>query len=278
MTENSKDICILCCYAQKDEALQSELVKHTSILRRQRLITTWYDCQIERAENTREVVVSQLGQADIILLLISPDFLATDFYTNTEMRPVLGMRQIGRSYALPIIIRSIDPTAWEHLLSRNPNVLLPDGKAVTDWPDSDEAFCKVTEVLHNMINKCLSNQWYAEGQALQKQKYYEEALVAFERAIELAPANVHAYRSRIQTLVCLAMYEEALAACSKALNPDAENSDIYFLQGKILLDLKRYKEAFSAFERVDPERVGQLTPPTSEGSSVCQCTRCLLLI
>ncbi len=66
-------------YAHEDERLRRKLEKHLSLLRQQGMITEWNDRQILPGTDWAHVIDTHLMTAQIILLLISPDFLASDY-------------------------------------------------------------------------------------------------------------------------------------------------------------------------------------------------------
>ncbi len=249
MTESIKGIRILCCYTQKDEILLLELAKHMSVLRRQHLITVWNECQIEPAKEAQEVVLDQLNQADIILLLVSPDFMTSDFCSSAEMKRVLARHRTNDASALLLIMRPVSLDVWKDVLFENLEALPLGGKAVTDWPDSDEAFCTIAEALYNIISKHLSKQWYNQGNALYGHKQYEGALAAFEQAIVRDPTNATAYAGKGHALYYLKCYEEALVAYEQAIQLDPSYVRAYDGKGNVLSDLKRYEEALAAYEQ-----------------------------
>lgn len=65
-------------YAHEDEVLREQLEKHLRMLRRQELISEWHDRQIVAGTEWKKEIDEHLNTASIILLLISPDFLASD--------------------------------------------------------------------------------------------------------------------------------------------------------------------------------------------------------
>lgn len=85
MMTQQNSVSLFLSYAHKDESLLKELVKHLSMLKRQGLISTWHDRQIFPGSNWAGVIDEHLEQASIILLLVSPDFLASDYCYEVEL-------------------------------------------------------------------------------------------------------------------------------------------------------------------------------------------------
>ena len=76
---STKTLKIFYSYAHEDETLQTELEKHLSNLRRQGYITTWHDRDISAGQEWKREINDHLNEAHIILLLVSPDFMNTDY-------------------------------------------------------------------------------------------------------------------------------------------------------------------------------------------------------
>ena len=77
-------------YSHADEELRNELEKHLAGLLRQGVITTWHDRRIGPGEELHGQIDEQLNAADIVLLLVSADFLASDYCHDVEQPEVLN--------------------------------------------------------------------------------------------------------------------------------------------------------------------------------------------
>src|SRR6266487_4558204 len=105
-----KTIDIFFCYAREDEGLLNQLKTHLKALQRQELIDTWHDRNISAGTEWEREINKHLNEADIILLLISPDFMASDYCYSVEMKRALERHKAGEAYVIPIILRPVD---WE---------------------------------------------------------------------------------------------------------------------------------------------------------------------
>jgi TIR domain len=76
-------------YSHRDEALRDQLETHLAMLKRQGFITTWHDRRIAAGENFGETISANLERADIVLLLVTPDFIASDYCYEKEMMRTL---------------------------------------------------------------------------------------------------------------------------------------------------------------------------------------------
>ncbi len=149
MTPNpQKLIKIFYCYARKDKELRDELEKHLAPLKRSGQITTWYDREIPPGTQWEFEIDVHLETADIVLLLISADFMASDYCYNIEMQKALQRHKEGGCCVIPIILRPI------HLKNTFINELqqLPsNGKPITTWSNFDEAFESTTKGIYEVI-------------------------------------------------------------------------------------------------------------------------------
>src|SRR5205823_6498299 len=97
-------------YAHADEALRNELEKHLSTLKRQGYITDWHDRNISAGWEWASAIDEHLNTAQVILLLVSSDFIASDYCYSIEMTRALERHTTGDACVIPIILRSVD---WE---------------------------------------------------------------------------------------------------------------------------------------------------------------------
>ena len=84
-------------YAHEDEELVKELQKHLSILKRQGVIREWYDREITAGTDWKGQLDQHLNAAGVILLLVSADFLASDYYYDVEMTRALERHDQGEA-------------------------------------------------------------------------------------------------------------------------------------------------------------------------------------
>lgn len=127
-------------YSHKDEALRDQLEVHLSALKRDGTITTWHDRRITAGDPLGQRIDEQLEHADLILLLVSPDFLNSDYCHDVEMQRALARHAEGSARVIPVILRPCD---WQHSPFAHLLAAPTDGKPITRWPDMDEAFLDV---------------------------------------------------------------------------------------------------------------------------------------
>lgn len=124
----SEPVTIFVSYSHKDQALREELEKHLAILRRQGVIKTWHDRKITAGIEWRGALDENLMSAALILLLISPDFMASDYCYDIEMGRALLRHESRQARVVPIILRQVmsDKSPFAKL-----QALPTDGQAVT---------------------------------------------------------------------------------------------------------------------------------------------------
>jgi hypothetical protein len=79
-------------YSHKDEELRDRLEVALATLKRQGLIETWHDRMLRAGDEFDPGIREELERAEIILLLVSPDFIASSYCYDVEMTPALEKR------------------------------------------------------------------------------------------------------------------------------------------------------------------------------------------
>lgn len=139
-------------YAREDEALLEELVKHLSILQRQKVIKTWYDRQISAGAETNAEIDEHFNTARIILLLISADFLRSDDCYSTVER-AMKRHKAGEAHVIPVILRPVD---YQGAVFNNLQPLPVHGKPVIQWTNHDAAFSNVATGIRKVVEELAS--------------------------------------------------------------------------------------------------------------------------
>jgi hypothetical protein len=135
-------IRVFLSYAHKDERLRVELEKHLSVLRRSAIIEAWHDRRITPGAQINREIDLHLESSDLVLLLISPDFMDSDYCYRREMRTALRRHAKGQARIIPIILRPVD---WLGTPIGKLLALPRDGKPVTSWHKRDEALLDVAK-------------------------------------------------------------------------------------------------------------------------------------
>jgi hypothetical protein len=137
-------------YAREDERLRDELEKHLSVLKRAGVIVSWHDRQIDPGGEWRKQIDQHIRTAQIILLLVSADFLASDYINEVEVKIALKRHASGEAIVIPIILR---PVNW--LRSPFSHLQAPprDAKAATSWASLDDAFLNISQGIEEIANR-----------------------------------------------------------------------------------------------------------------------------
>src|SRR5579859_1006747 len=139
---------VFCSYAHEDESHMKTLHTHLSMLKRQELISSWYDRQIVPGTDWAKAIDTHLETASLILLLISSDFVASDYCYEIEMRRAIERHEAGQARVLPIIIRPCD---WTYTPFAGLQSLPLDGEPVVEWPNRDRAWNDVVAGIRRAI-------------------------------------------------------------------------------------------------------------------------------
>jgi GTPase SAR1 family protein/predicted phosphodiesterase len=148
----SKPIKLFLSYAHSDEPLRQELMKHLSLLQRQGVIQTWHDRNINAGDAWKQQIDDNLNTAIVILLLISADFLASDYCYDIEMQRALERHYAGEARVIPVILRQVD---WRGAPFGTLQALPTDAKPITSWPNSDEAYTNVAQGVRRAVEAIL---------------------------------------------------------------------------------------------------------------------------
>ena len=118
-------------------------------LERESQLISWCDQQIEAGEDIDKKALGHLDTAKIILLLVSPDFLASDYCYSIEMKGAMEKHAKGAARVIPVILRHCD---WKGTDLGRLKAVPKDGKPVSTWADRDEAFMDIINELRRSLS------------------------------------------------------------------------------------------------------------------------------
>jgi hypothetical protein len=147
-------IRVFISYAHEDEAFLKQLEKHLAFLHRQGLISTWYDRNISAGTEWAHEIDVNLSSAQIILLLVSANFLASEYCYSTEMKQAMERHERGEAHVIPIILR---PVSWQDAPFGKLQALPNGAKPVIRWRSRDEAFLDIARELKETAEKLSIN-------------------------------------------------------------------------------------------------------------------------
>ena len=114
----------------------------------QGLIQPWHDRRIIAGEDWADEIDDNLNRADIILLLISADFIASDYCYKNELEQAMAQHKAGKARVIPIILR---PADWSGTSFSKLQAFPTNGKPVTSWSNRDEAWLNVETAIKTAI-------------------------------------------------------------------------------------------------------------------------------
>jgi internalin A len=135
-------------YAQKDERLRDRMETHLKILERRGLISSWHDRLIRPGDEWSREIDVNFEMADIILLLVSADFMASDYCYSKEMVNALERHDAGKARVIPVILRDVN---WKGAPFAKLQALPKNGQAVELWSNRDSAWRDVSEGIEQAV-------------------------------------------------------------------------------------------------------------------------------
>jgi hypothetical protein len=147
-------------FADTDEQLREALERHLSTLKWQGVLADWHHRKISAGEGWKSEADSHMEAADIVLLLISADFIASQYAAGFELEKALLMHRSGAARVIPVLVRSVD-------MSYGPlselRALPSDGKPVTSWANQDEAWTDVVQGIRQVVEDIRASKRPAPG-------------------------------------------------------------------------------------------------------------------
>ena len=143
-------VSLFISYSHKDEEYRNQLETHLALLKREKIIETWHDRKILAGMDWKNEIDSHLESSTIILFLISPDFIASDYCYEIEMQKALQQHKANVSLIIPIVIRPCD---WKSLEINKYQGLPKDTKPISTWNNIDEAWLDVVQGLRSLIKE-----------------------------------------------------------------------------------------------------------------------------
>lgn len=149
MTSNAAaPLSIFISYSHRDEDYKDDLVVHLATLKRQGKIRAWQDRDIEAGAEWDAEIKQQLESAEIILLLITPQFIASDYCYDLEMQRAVQRHEEGTARVIPIIVKPCD---WEGTPFSKLQFVPKNAKPITKWDDQDDAFLNVVQSIRKAV-------------------------------------------------------------------------------------------------------------------------------
>ncbi len=155
-------IPVFIAYAREDEAFKNALIQHLAVLVDNGTITHWHDQEIPDGSEWEPQIDARLREARLIVLLVSPRFLASRYCKEKEMAGALARHTSGEAVVLPVLVRSC---LWDRTALSKLQMLPKDAKPVNTWPDQDEVWTGVVAKIEATALKLRDADAQAERQA-----------------------------------------------------------------------------------------------------------------
>ena len=147
-------VTVFISYTHSDERLKERFLVHLGALRRENLIGVWHDRMLRPGEHLDDAIEKELATADFVILLISPDFINSDYCIEKEMQRAFARARDEQCKVAPIILK---PCQWKNIPIEGGGqlgdfVAMPrDGKPVTQWSHRDKAWNSVVAGIRALI-------------------------------------------------------------------------------------------------------------------------------
>ena len=190
-------------YSHADEKMRERLLVHLASLQREGWIEAWHDRRILPGQEWGQEIDRNLRSADVVLLLVSADFIASDYCWDVETMSALARHEAGEALVVPIILR---PSDWHSAPFGKLQALPRDGKPVTNWGNRDEAWTDVARGLRKALEDLRARRTQSEpskptesgtafsGEGIQGCLIYGEKE---ERQVEIVARELHRRGIRI---------------------------------------------------------------------------------
>lgn len=146
---------VFCCYAREDQKMLKQLKKHLTPLERQGQIVIRSDMDLNAGVEWEKELHQYLESADVILLLISPDFIASDYCYSIEMEQALTRHNEGSARVIAILLRAI---FLQDVPFAKLQIIPTNAKPVTNWSDRDDAFEHITSKVYEVVSELRDKQ------------------------------------------------------------------------------------------------------------------------
>lgn len=135
-------ISIFFSYAHEDEGFRDQLEIHLSMLKRSGLVSAWHDRRIIAGRPLHSAIDEQIEKADVILLLLSPNFLASDYCYEREAARALERHQSGSAVVIPVVV---EPCDWLNSPFARLRATPKDGKPIAKYPNQNDAYLEIVQ-------------------------------------------------------------------------------------------------------------------------------------
>ncbi len=141
---------VMFSYSHRDEVMRDELEIHLRQLKRDGLIESWHDRRITAGSEWRGEIDENLESADVILLLVSPYFIDSDYCTDVELARAMKRHEAKEALVIPVILESCD---WKTAPFSKLQTATKDGRPLSKFPNIHDGFLEVALALRQILGK-----------------------------------------------------------------------------------------------------------------------------
>ncbi|MEH2080846.1 MAG: TIR domain-containing protein [Nostoc sp.] len=157
---------VVCSYSHNDEPLKDELTKHLTMLERQGIISTWHDRKIPPGREWDGEINENLNTADIILLLVSSDFIYSKYCWDVEVTKAIERHEAEEACVIPIILRNV---FWQDAPFAKLQALPKNALPIMSWSNQDDTFTNVAQGIKFAAEQLIKER--------QQQRFIREAAI-----------------------------------------------------------------------------------------------------
>ncbi|WP_037306603.1 toll/interleukin-1 receptor domain-containing protein [Ruegeria halocynthiae] len=143
-------------YSHRDADALDRLHVHLANLQRESRIETWYDRDILAGEVLDDEISDEFEAADLFLLLVSPDFIASNYCVEREMQRALERHEAGEARVITIIVEPCDWAAMPQL--RRLKAVPKDGLPISEWTNANTAYLDVVQEIRRIVDAGVSRK------------------------------------------------------------------------------------------------------------------------
>lgn len=240
-------------YSHKDEALRDQLETHLALLKNQGLIESWHDRRISAGSEVDDSISAAMERANVILLLVSADFMASTYCYSKEMKRAMERHESKEARVIPVILRDCD---W-HSAPFGKLLAAPrDGKPITLWSDIDQAMTDVAKHIRRAVE---------EHSAPAARAIAVPSNAETHRAVDEARANAGLPRSSN-----LRLKKEFTEQDRDAFLREGFEHIARFFEGSLGAVAERNPGVEGVFERIDSRRFSAVL--YAQGKVVSECS------
>jgi O-acetyl-ADP-ribose deacetylase (regulator of RNase III) len=148
LIDRDPPLSVFISYAHADAHYREKLSQHLSTLKELGLVQDWHDRLITPGTDWDTDINGALDRADILVLLVSADFVSSGYIQSVELTRAFDRLEKGEVTVIPVLVRTVDLRGGRlDKLQRLPT----GGKPIKSWPDEDEAFVDVVEGIRQAV-------------------------------------------------------------------------------------------------------------------------------